>query len=125
MDSSTSTSIEDSLNKANIWRQIRCFSGLYWISFSIGIAVGVTTVICESLASGEDGIYQGGTIDTNLLVCKVLLVNEPSVQIPFRAMILMSIVPNVQLSVRANIQACKKPSVQKSYWAKVQSVQIS
>ena len=57
MDSSTSTSIEDPLNKANIWRQIQCFSGLYWISFSIGIAVGVTTVICESLVSGEDGIF--------------------------------------------------------------------
>jgi len=57
MDSSTSTSIEDALNKANIWRQIQCFSGLYWISFSIGIAVGVTTVICESLVSGEDGIF--------------------------------------------------------------------
>ena len=51
-------SIESVLNRSSKWRQFKCLSALYWISISIGISVGITTVQCQSLVTPGDDVVQ-------------------------------------------------------------------
>ena len=48
------SSVEASLDNASRWRQLRCVSGMFWISINIGLSVGLTTVQCESMVAGKD-----------------------------------------------------------------------
>ena len=48
------TTIEENLENASKWRQLRCFVAFHWINLSVGLNIGLTTVQCEALSNGED-----------------------------------------------------------------------
>ena len=50
------SSVEAALDNANRWRQLRCVSGMFWISINIGLSVGLTTVQCEAMVAGKDRV---------------------------------------------------------------------